>query len=283
MAIDLATKYAPYTDELFAAESKLPLLTNQDFDWNGAHSVKIYTVTTAKMNDYDRTGATLGVDGKWSRYGAVEGLNATTQEMTLTKDRSFTFAIDSLDENETLQQLEGASALARQLREVVVPEVDSHVYGMMCTGAGTKPTAAALTAENIYSEILKGSEALDDAEAPEVGRVLLLTPASYTLLKKSPDVIMETDIGADMRMHGVIGMIDGLSVMKVPANRLPKDFGFMIAHRCATVAPVKLEEFCVHQNPPGISGALVEGRVCYDAFVMTNKAKAIYYQAVPIA
>ena len=43
-------------------------------------------------------------------------------------------------------------------------------------------------------------------------------------------------------------------------------------------APVKLEEYRVHQTPPGISGNLVEGRVCYDAFVLENKAKAIYYQ-----
>ena len=67
----------------------------------------------------------------------------------------------------------------------------------------------------------------------------------------------------------------------MPANRLPAYFGFMIAHPCATVAPTKLEQYNVHRNPPGISGYLLEGRVCYDAFVLKNKAKAIYYQAVP--
>ena len=50
----------------------------------------------------------------WSRYGAVESLNATTERQQLTKDRSFTFAIDSLDEDETEGQLEAATALARQ-------------------------------------------------------------------------------------------------------------------------------------------------------------------------
>lgn len=58
----------------------------------------------------------------------------------------------------------------------------------------------------------------------------------------------------------------------------PGDFGFMIAHPVATVAPVKLEDYTIHQNPPGISGSLVEGRVCYDAFVLENKKTAIYYQ-----
>ena len=55
----------------------------------------------------------------------------------------------------------------------------------------------------------------------------------------------------------------------------------MVAHPCATVAPTKLESYKTHENPPGISGFLVEGRIVYDAFVMENKAKAIYYQAQP--
>ena len=89
---------------------------------------------------------------------------------------------------------------------------------------------------------------------------------------------METDITAEMRLRGVISNLDGAAVIKVPAVRLPENFGFMLAHPCATVAPTKLEEYKIHQDPPGISGSLVEGRICYDAFVLENKTKAIYYQ-----
>ena len=92
---------------------------------------------------------------------------------------------------------------------------------------------------------------------------------------------METDIGNDMRIRGVIANLDGAMVLKVPANRLPKDFGFMLVHPCACVAPTKLEDYKIHQDPPGISGSLVEGRICYDAFILDNKKKAIYYQAQP--
>lgn len=116
---------------------------------------------------------------------------------------------------------------------------------------------------------------------PETGRVLVVTPASYQIMKKCKDIVMETNIGNDLRLKGVIANLDGMSVQKIPANRLPADFGFMIAHPCATVAPTKLEDYKIHQDPPGISGNLVEGRICYDAFVLENKAKAIYYQAVP--
>ena len=276
MAINLTTVFRQYTDEQFSTESKKALLTNNDFDWTGAHTVKVYKISTAAMSDYDRTGAGSNA----SRYGALASLNATTEEFTLSKDRSFTFAIDKLDTDETAQQLAGASALARQQREVVIPEVDKYVYGVMTTKAGTKPAAAALTAENIYTEILKGSQALDDAEVPESERVLVVTPATYLLMKQCKDITMETDIGNDMRLRGVIANLDGMNVQKIPTSHLPENFGFMIAHPCATVAPVKLEDYKIHQDPPGISGALVEGRICYDAFVLDNKTKAIYYQAI---
>ena len=278
MAINLVTTFKPLVDEKFTTASKKSLLTNTDFDWTGAHTVKVYKISTSAMNDYGRTGP---AQGNWSRYGAVASLDAVTEEFTLKKDRSFTFAIDKLDTDETAQQLQAASALERQLREVVIPEVDAYTYGIMCANAGTVPAAKALTATNIYAEILAGSEALDNAEVPETGRVLVVTPATYALMKKCKDITMETDIGNDLRLKGVIGILDGMTVQKIPANRLPAGFGFMIAHPCATVAPTKLEDYTIHDNPPGISGALVEGRICYDAFTLDNKVKAIYYQAQP--
>lgn len=275
MAIDLATQFLPYVDEMFTTESKKDLLTNKDLSWSGAHTVKVYKVSTSGMNDYDRA----GTGSNSSRYGAIAGLDATTEEFTLKKDRSFTFAIDKLDEDETKRNLSAASALARQLREVVIPEIDTHVYGVMATGAGYKPEAVTLTADNIYTEIIKGNNELDNAEVPETERVLVVTPDVYLLMKQCKDIVMETDIGNDLRLKGVISNLDGLNVIKVPKNRLPEEFGFMIAHPIATVAPAKLEDYKIHQDPPGISGSLVEGRFCYDAFVLENKAKAIYYQA----
>lgn len=281
MSINLVTKFLPYVDEKFNTESKKSLLTNNDFDWIGAHTIKVYKISTGSMNDYDRQGTGSGAAG--SRYGKVESLDATTEEFTLKKDRSFTFVIDKLDTDETAQQVQAASALARQQREVVIPEVDAYTYGVMCTGAGLKPTAKTLTATNIYDEIINANNELDNAEVPETGRILVVTPNTYLLMKKCKDIVMETETGADMKIKGVIGNLDGMQVIKIPANRLPDNFGFMIAHPCATVAPTKLEDYKIHEDAPGISGALVEGRIVYDAFVLENKKNAIYYQEVATA
>lgn len=274
MAINLVTRFQPYVDEAFTAGSKASMLTNKDFDWSGAHTIKIHKVNTVPMSDYDRAGTGENV----SRYGALGKVENTIEEMTLTKDRSFTFVIDTLDNDETDGVLSAAAALGRQQREVIIPEVDTYVYSVMTANAGTKVTSVTLTSNNLYDEIIQATETMDNNDVPDTGRILTVTPATYRLLKKCPDLDIDCDITAEQKAKGVVGMIDGMDVVKLPAKRLPAKFGFMIAHPVATVAPTKLEEYRTHDNPPGISGKLVEGRIVYDAFVLDNKKMAIYYE-----
>lgn len=287
MSIELVKKYAPATDELFKAESKTSLVTNTDYDWTGAHAVLVWKIQTAAMNNYARNVFDNGdiPDGdnadvqEISRYGKLRDLSAQTEEMLLKNDRSFIFNVDKLDTDETAGQLEAGKALARQLREVVIPEVDTYTYKVMVENAGTKAEAVEITKDNIYTLILAGSELMDDAEVPDTGRVLLVTPFVYTLLKQAVQFDY-TDLGAEMKAKGVVGFIDGMAVVKVPASRLPEKFGFMIAHPSATTAPVKLEDFGTHEDTPLSSGTIVTGRIVYDAFVLDNKKKAVYYQPI---
>lgn len=279
MSIELTTIYAPKTDELFKAESKLSLLTNTDYDWSGAHSVKLWKISTAAMNDYARNRNEIGASDSVSRYGQLLDLNAQTEELVLRKDRSFIFNIDRLDQDETAQQLAEETALARQLREVVVPEVDKYCYNIMAAGAGKTADAVKITKSNVYELILAGSEYLDNSEVPDTERVLLVTPSVYTLLKQST-AFDHTEIGADMKARGVVAELDGMSVIRVPASRLPENFGFMVVHPSATTAPVKLEDYGTHSDTPLSSGTIVTGRICYDAFVLDNKKNGIYYQSI---
>lgn len=274
MAIELVTKYSKYVDELFTQESKHEEVTNKDFDWTGAKTVKVYKVGTADMNDYGRTGA---ASGNWSRYGAVADLDATTETLTLTKDRSFTFCIDKLDQDETGDALEAASALARQQREVIIPEIDAYVFAEMVENAG-KTESGTVTAANVYDLIVAATEYQDEKKVPDSGRVLVVTPAVYRAMKQNDDILkaISSDVKDELRSRGVIAMLDGMKVIKVTAATMPANFAFMLAHPSATVAPVKLETYKVHEDAPGISGSLVEGRICYDAFVLDNKADAIY-------
>lgn len=273
MAINLVTKFTDHVDELFTAESKKSLLTNNDYDWTGAHTIKVHKVNTVSMNDYDRAGTGKST----SRFGVLGKVENELEEFTLRKDRSFTFVIDKMDKDETGGVLSGASALARQQREIIIPEVDTYTYGVMAANAGTKVVDVTLTESNIYDEIIKGTEHLDDEDVPDTARVLTVVPEVYRMMKKCPDLSLDCDVTEKQRLNGVIAMVDGMDVVKISKKRMPANAGFMICHPVATVAPTKLEDYRVHQDPPGISGELVEGRIVYDAFVLDNKKKAIYY------
>lgn len=275
MSIELAVKYSPKVDELFAAESKIALCTNTDYDFDGAHTVKVYKVSTAALNDYQRnyTGA-VGETEQMSRFGTLKDLSASVETLLLSNDRSFIFNIDKLDENETAGALAAESALAREIREVVIPEIDAYTFAAMVSDAGTTAEET-LTKSTVYDAILAGSEVLDENNVPETERVLIVSPTTYKLIKQD---IKESGnaVSEELRLNGVVAVLDGMNVIKVAAAKLPTGTNFVIAHPSATVAPLKLEDFGVHDDTPLSSGSIVTGRIVYDAFVLDNKAKAIY-------
>lgn len=276
MAINLVTKFSPLVDEKFTAESKTSLVTNKDYDFIGTHSIKIYSVGVAPMNDYGRN-TTLGTGESevLSRYGVIKDLATTVQEVSMEKDRSFTFVIDREDEDETLGALNAGSALARQLREVVIPEVDKYTYAKMSANAG-KTVTESITNTTAYTSINAGNEEFDEKMVPMEGRVVTCVPAFYTMLKQDKNAVLETETGQNMRIKGVVSNMDGVTIQKVPSSLLPENTNFILSHKIATTQAIKLAEYKINNDPQGISGALVEGRIYYTAFVRENKKSAIY-------
>lgn len=272
MAINLASKFSPKVDERFEVESKTGLVTNKEYDFIGAHSIKIYSISVAEMGDYGRN--TEGT----SRYGTPKDLENEVQEVSMEKDRSFTFVIDKMDEEETLGAMNAGKALARQLKEVVIPEVDKYTYAKMAENAGTKVTET-ITKDNAYDAIVAGNEVLDEGKVPAEGRVVTCVPSFYSNLKKDPAAVLETEVGQDMRIKGVVANMDGATIQKVPSSLLPANQNFILSHAIATTQAIKLADYKIHTDAPGVSGSLVEGRIYYTAFVRNNKKVAIYSSA----
>lgn len=87
MAVNLATKYSDKVDEVFRLGALTTSMAGGKYEFTGAQTVKVYSMGTAEMNDYKATGS--------NRYGNPEELEDTTEELTLTQKRSFTFTIDA--------------------------------------------------------------------------------------------------------------------------------------------------------------------------------------------
>ena len=271
MAINLATKFQKKVSERFAAESKTKLLTNDDYDWVGSGAIKIYSVDTVAMGNYIRSGA--------NRYGSPSELGTTLQTWTLARDRAFTTTIDRRNNDESNFVTEAGKFLARQLKEVVTPEIDTYVLAAIGTAGATANrddivADAATDASNAYVNFLAINADISDQEAPEEGRVAVMTAQYYNFLKQG-GFVLDSDSAYRDRKSGNLGTVDGVKVVICPSSRMPASTDLIITHPVATTAPMLLTDYVTHKNAPGINGWLVEGRVVYDAFVDTNKTDAL--------
>lgn len=279
MAINLVSKFSDLVDERFEVESKTSLITNKDYDFIGTHSIKIYSVGTAPMHDYGRNTPISNDEGEshvLSRYGEIKDLETTIQEVSMENDRSFAFVVDKEDEDETLKALNAGSALARQLREVVIPEVDTYTYKKMADNAGHTEYGVSITNENAYEKLTDANEYLDERKVPTEGRVATVNPTFYKKLKQDKNAVLETEVGQDMRIKGVIANMDGLTIQKVVSSLLPEGLNFMVSHKVATTQAIKLAEYKMHTDTVLASGTICTGRIYYTAFVRNNKKDAIY-------
>ena len=145
----------------------------------------------------------------------------------------------------------------------------------------TASTAASKS--NAYELFLNAQETLGNKNVPDKGRVCFCSYKYANLLKQDPSFVRYGNMSQEMLLKGIMGEVDGVKIVKVPASRLPEGCSFILTHPIATVAPKQLEDYKIHDNPPGINGWLAEGRFIYDCFVLNNKADAIFYHGNAIA
>lgn len=267
MAIEYAAKYAGKVDERFAIAAKTNVGVNNDYEFIGVNAVKVYSIPTVELGDYALTGT--------NRYGTPAELENAVQTLLLKQDKAFTFTIDKKSEDDTEGAMQAGQALRRQVDEVIIPTVDKYRLGVMAEGAG-KTVTNAITEANAYAALLDGSNALTEAGVPETGRIAYVSPAYFKAIHLDNAFIKSGDATQEMLAKGALGMVDGISIMMVPTTYLPTNVEFIIEHPVAVVSPVKLESYKIHDNPPGVNGKLVEGRIRYDAFVLESKKNAIY-------
>lgn len=276
MAINLASKYEKKVDEKFKLNSLTDAAVNHEYTWEGVNTINVYSIPTVAMNNYNPAAAA-------SRYGTASELQNNVQAMLLARDRSFTFTIDRLNHQDSQMVMEAGRALARQIEEVYVPEVDTYRLGKMSAAAiantGHSATVA-ITASNAYSSFLTGQEKLNDKKVPIKGRIAFVTPAYYSFLKLDPSFLKASDLSVKTLINGQVGEVDGVKIVMIPNSYFPANHAFIITHPVATVAANKLTDYKTHDNPPGINGWLVEGRARYDAFVLDNKKDAIYVHKI---
>ena len=273
MAVNLTTRFSGKVDEVINNGALSTPSINKDYEFVGAKTVKVYSFDTVPLNDYSRTGS--------NRYGTPQELQDTVQELTMTQDKSFTFTIDKGNATDTEPGVrEAGKQLRRETDLEIVPALDKYRFTVIAVGAGHKFYAStALTTSTAYAAFLDANQAIDDEDVPATGRICNASPAFLKLIKQDTNFIKAGDLSQRTLFTGQVGEIDGVAIIKVPAKRLPAGLLFEITHPMACTAPVKINEYKLHTDPPGLSGMLAEGRVYHDAFILNNKSRMIaaYY------
>lgn len=269
MTQNLAAKYEAKVDERFYKESFTSQLCNNDYTWDGVNSIYVYDIETAPINNYSLSGLT--------RYGTANELNDNVTNYAITQDKAFTFTID----RKFLQDQGGAKvageALARQLREKVVPAIDKYRIGVMEAGADYNYSyGVTITKANALENVVKGIKALGNSNVPTTDRFLISGFSFYANLVQDSAYIKACDLGQQVMFTGQYGAVLGLPHIVVPDEYFADNTNFLIVHKSAVVAPVKLQDYFVRENPVGVSGVLVEGRFRHDAFALKNKKVGIY-------
>jgi hypothetical protein len=271
MAVNYAKKFEKATSDLLVAKRKSQAFTNQNYNWTGVNSIVVTTLTDPVIGAYTPSGS--------NRYGSPTEVEDTEQEWTLSRDRAWTKTIDKKSSADKMMIKKPGKYLAQATKNVLVPEIDTYIFSIIgaaiATAAiGDNTITAATTSLTAYKDFTNLNAAITNSEVPEEGRVAAVTPTFYNFYKQS-NVLDASDLGLKDRKGGVVGMIDGVKIILVPASRMPANTDVIIGHPGAVCAPEKLVDYTLHNNPPGLSGDLLEYRHRYDAFVDTNWAKAL--------
>lgn len=271
MAINLHTKYDKKIQTKFVRESLLAGVLDNSYSFTGVKTVKISTPITVPMVDYVRSGA--------NRYGTPTEMQDVVQEMTLSQDKAFTLTIDKGNNADQNNIKEAGKMLSLQISEQAVPTMDKYGFARLSQLAGKiAGNSTAISKSNVCERITAGTTFMDDEEIPSEGRTLFVTSETYAKLRlsdefKDCDGLLEKSLA-----KGQVGTYDGMCVVKVPAKRWPANVNFIIVHKRAACAPVKLNDTKYHKDPPGISGDLLEGRQYYDLFVYGAKSNGVYVE-----
>jgi hypothetical protein len=274
MSQNYASTFKKEIDEVFSLASVTESIINKGItlDYLGVNAVSIYGVGTVAEGNYVRSGS--------NRFGALAELDTTKQTFTLSQDKSFTYSIDRGNYEDSMMVTEAGSTLKRQIEKVCVPNTDIYrlttleAYAVANSQTATNSGTTA-TSSNVFAKVLDMQAILDNLFVPNDGRVLFVTPAVLNLLRLDTSLFVASDINQKSKLSGLVGEIDGAKVIKVPVSFVPAKTELMLVHEEVLVAPHKFDTYRILKEVQGVDGWVVEGRRYYDAFVPTNRGKAL--------
>lgn len=268
MAINLCTKYGDKLAKLYEAKSFLKGKTSTDWKWDGARHIELLSVVTQPLNDYNRAASA-------NRYGTPAELQDLMQDVEITQDKSFSIVIDKGNNTQQGMLKQAGTVMQQEVGTQVVPTIDKYALKMFARFAGNVVAAsAALSAANIIAHLVAIEDKMSDNLVPMENRYAVMANSTVSLFRQA---LTNCDNVTDqLLIKGVAGKLGSLNIVGVPSSWLPTDTLVVAFHKDAVVIPEQISEAKIHEDAPGISGSLLEGRYLFEAAVVGAKCGGAY-------
>lgn len=185
--------------------------------YNGGDEVKIPTMTTSGLADYDRDNGFVqgGITLKYNTY-------------KMTQDRGRTFQIDRMDVDESGFVATSANLIKTFQTQQVIPEIDSYRYSTIADIAikANQSEAINLTADNALTKIREHIRAVQDIVGDDVPLILTMSTKTRALIEDSPKIGKSIDT-ANFKQGNMSFKVKSLdeSVIRIaPSSRLKTKF-----------------------------------------------------------
>ena len=280
-SIALVTKFLAILDELYKKESLTARLDapTKPVEFGGAAAVNVLKLSTVGLGTYSRA----------TGYPAGD-VTAAWETLTLAASRGRALSVDRMDDEETLGMAFGKLA-GEFMRVNVAPEVDAYRFSKYASWSGiSSPSEAALTdAAGVIAALRVATNAMDEDEVPEEGRLLYITPTLLGYVQdqdttKSKEVLShfsEIIKVPQSRFYKGITLNSGSSASAggfTKTSSTGRDINFMALHPTAVLQAVKhdnMKYFGPDVNQTA-DAHLLQYRLYHDAFVYENHVDGVY-------
>lgn len=146
-----------------------------------------------------------------------EVLSTTDQTLVIDQSKYFNFQVDDVDKVQAAGELVD-TAMGRAAY-ALADVSDAYLLGVIAAGAAAENTIGsaaapiALTASNVYENIVKLKTKLDKANVPNTGRTIVVPPDVHSLLLLDDRFAKSTaTAGQEALINGLVGRIAGFDV-----------------------------------------------------------------------
>ena len=191
-----------------------------------AHLDKAHVVANLVNRDYEGEIKQYGDTVNINQIGAItvsnytentdisdpQQLETTQKVLTIDKQKYFNFQIDDVDAAQVRSSLMDAAmqraayALAEETEKAILNEMDTNATNKLAP-------SEALDASNVYKELVGVKLKMDKANVPTVGRYLIISPETHSLLLQEDRFVSTGGAMAEgILRNGLVGQVLGFDV-----------------------------------------------------------------------